>query len=165
MNKYIQKNIQKKYKKRDITFHYTSLEMVKECLSITPIFGSVLDAGSGKNKIWYNNLKGKKYECEIEDGNDFYRWTKKVDWVIGNPPFSDGAGFLLHASKIAKKGIAFLGNINFVSSLTVKRFQILQEAGFTLSHIHITSDPRWYGRYYWLIFSKGQNNFISWRAK
>jgi len=43
-------------------FHYTSEEMVIELLKITPIDESdtVLDAGSGKNKVWYKNLKIKR---------------------------------------------------------------------------------------------------------
>lgn len=30
--------------------------MVKDLIAITPIEGSVLDAGSGENKVWYNNI-------------------------------------------------------------------------------------------------------------
>jgi hypothetical protein len=60
-----------KNKPKDITFHYTNEQMVKDLISITPINGSVLDAGSGKNKVWFNDLSGEKYECEIEDGEDF----------------------------------------------------------------------------------------------
>lgn len=38
---------------KDITFHYTNEQMVKDLLAITPISKnqSVLDAGSGKNKV------------------------------------------------------------------------------------------------------------------
>jgi hypothetical protein len=38
-------------KKRDITFHYTNEQMVKDLIAITPLCGLVLDAGSGKNKV------------------------------------------------------------------------------------------------------------------
>lgn len=165
MNKYIQESQQNKRGVRDITFHYTAPEVVKECLAITPIIDteSILDAGSGKNKVWFNTLTNKnKYECEIEDGIDFYKWDRKVDWVIGNPPFSEGNKFLFKASEIAQKGIAFLGNINFFNSLTPVRLKKLAEIGFTINHIHITSDKRWYGRYYWIIFSKNKKEFISW---
>ena len=47
--------------KKDKTFHYTNPEMVKYLLSKTPIKGSVLDAGSGKNKVWFNELRDEKY--------------------------------------------------------------------------------------------------------
>jgi len=58
-------------KQREKSFYYTNEQMVKDLLKITPISGSVLDAGSGKNKVWFNNLSGEKYECEIEDGCNF----------------------------------------------------------------------------------------------
>jgi len=59
---------------KDITFHYTNEQMVNDLIKITPIkeTESVLDAGSGKNKVWYKNLKNKdKFECELEDGIDY----------------------------------------------------------------------------------------------
>ncbi len=76
-------------KERPKEFYYTNPDMVDELLSFTPLSSadSVLDAGSG-NKVWFNRIKSEnKFECEIERGCDFYQWDKKVDWVIGNPPF------------------------------------------------------------------------------
>lgn len=149
--------------KKDISFHYTNEQMVKDLLAITPIKGSVLDAGSGKNKVWFNNLKGKKYECELEDGCDFLtQWNKEVDWVVGNPPFHLGWKFLEKASDIAKNGIAFLGNLNFWNSCLPSRLEILKEKGFYLHKIHIVQDKRWFGRYYYLIFKRQTNDFICW---
>ena len=154
-----------KDKPKDISFHYTNEQMVKDLISITPISGSVLDAGSGKNKVWFNNLIGEKYECEIEDGNDFLLWDKKVDWVVGNPPFHQGWLFLEKASQVANKGIAFMGNLNFWNSCLPNRFEILKDRGFYLNKIHIIQDKRWFGRYYYLIFTKEPNNFLSWERK
>ena len=156
-------NEQKKIK--DKTFHYTNPEMVKYLLSKTLIKGSVLDAGSGKNKVWFNELKGEKYECEIDDGVDFFKWNKKVDWVVGNPPFHKGWLFIEQASKIAQKGIAFLGNLNFLNSCLPNRFEKLKKNGFYLQKIIIVQDTRWFGRYYYLIFEKKENDFLSWSLK
>lgn len=153
-----------KEKPKDITFHYTNEQMVKDLIAITPITGSVLDAGSGKNKVWYNNLSGEKYECEIEDGNDFLLWDKKVDWVVGNPPFNIGWKFIDKMTEIAQKGIAVLGNINNFNQFTPKRLEAMKEKGFELQHIHIVADKRWFGRYYYLIFEK-KKGFISWERK
>ena len=150
---------------KDISFHYTNEKMVKDLIAITPISGSVLDAGSGKNKVWFNNLKGEKYECEIEDDCDFYDWDKKVDWVVGNPPFHESWKFFDKSSQIADKGIAFLINNLAFNSWTPRRFEIFKERGFYLQKIHIVSDARWFGRYYFLIFTKKKNNFISWELK
>jgi hypothetical protein len=154
-----------KKKIKDITFHYTNEQMVKDLIAITTISGSVLDAGSGKNKVWFNNLQGEKYECEIEDGCDFMLWDKKVDWVVGNPPFHQGWLFLDKASLVANKGIAFLGNLNFWNSCLPNRFEVLKERGFYLNKIHIVQDKRWFGRYYYLIFTKYKNEFLSWNTK
>ena len=155
-----------KNKPKDITFHYTNEQMVKDLISITPISGSVLDAGSGRNKVWYNNLQGEKYECEIEDGCDFLNWNKKVDWIIGNPPYHIGWEFTKKATEIAQKGFAWLVNNTELNSLfTPRRQQIIKDAGFYLQKIHIVADARWFGRYYFLIFTKKKNDFMSWELK
>jgi hypothetical protein len=149
-------------------FHYTNKEMVKELLSITPILytDSILDAGSGHNKVWYNTVNVvEKYECELDDGNDFFAWNKKVDWVIGNPPFDNGWLFLDKASTIADKGIGFLGNLSFLNSTTPRRLQILSDKGFECNKIHIVSDARWFGRYYYMIFQRGVKSILSWNSK
>lgn len=154
--------------KRDITFHYTNERMVKDLISLLPLKKEdcVLDAGSGKNKIWYKNLICKnRYECEIEDGCDFLLWDKRVDWCVGNPPFHEGWKFLDKASQVADKGIAFLGNLNFWNSCLPNRFELLKERGFYLTKLHIVQDARWFGRYYFLIFTKNKNNFVSWNCR
>ncbi len=156
-------------KVKDITFHYTQFEMVKELINLIPLQtnDSVLDAGSGKNKVWYNNIPDYciKEECEIEDGIDFLTIDKRYDWVIGNPPFHLGWKFLEKASEISNKGIAFLGNLNFFNSCLPNRFEKLKSKEFYLQKIHIVQDKRWFGRYYFLIFDKNINNFTSWNTK
>ena len=41
-----------------ITFHYTDEQMVKDLIPLLPIKenDTVLDAGSGKNKVWFKNI-------------------------------------------------------------------------------------------------------------
>jgi len=154
--------------KKDITFHYTNPKMAEDLLNITPILptDSVLDAGSGKNKVWFNKLScRKKYECEIQDGVNFYDWNIEVSWVIGNPPFHEGWKFLDKASQIACKGVAFLGNLNFLNSCLPSRLEIMKERKFYLSRIHIVQDKRWFGRYYYLIFTRYPHDFITWNTE
>jgi len=146
-------------------FYYTNEQMVKDLLAITPISGSVLDVGSGKNKVWFNNLQGEKYECEIEDGSNFYDWIEPVDWVIGNPPFHEGWEFMKQSVLIARKGIAFLGNINFFNQFTTRRLEYLKERDWYLQHIKVLADKRWFGRYYYLIFGRENKELVSWELK
>lgn len=155
-------------KPKDITFHYTNEQMVQDLIALTPLSGSVLDAGSGKNKVWYKNIpKGlRKYECEIEDGKDFLLWDEQVDWVVGNPPFHLGKDFLLKAGDVAKVGIAFLiNNQCFNSFLLPSRLELLKNKGFYINKIHVVQDKRWFGRYYFLIFTKEQADLVSWNTK
>ena len=160
-----------KKKERPKEFYYTNEQMVKDLLSITPISGSALDAGSGANKVWFNNFKGKKidaynYECEIEDGCDFYKLEgNMIDWIVGNPPFHESWKFIDKASQLAQKGFAFLINNQAMNSMTPKRYELLKNRGFYLQKIHIVLDKRWFGRYYYLIFTKKPNDFLSWRIK
>jgi len=152
--------------------------MVEYLLSKTPIkeTESVLDAGSGKNKVWFNTLLNKdKYECEIEDGIDFLQWDKKVDWVIGNPPFRNNAPdgerinlvpqWIFKASEIANKGFAFLINAKSFSLFTTARLEKLKLKGFYLTKIIIVADKRWFGRYYYVLFTNDNNNFIEWNKQ
>jgi len=149
---------------KDITFHYTNEQKVKDLLAITPIsqYNTAIDAGSGKNKIWFKNLPCHiKYECEIEDGNDFFKWDKKVDWVVGNPPYHISWKFTEKALEIADVGIAWLINNQALNShLTPRRIQTMKEKGFYLQSIQVVADKRWFGRYYYLIFTKDYNDFL-----
>ena len=146
--------------------HYTNENMVRDLLSTIEIRGSVLDAGSGKNKVWFNNLTGEKYECEIEDGNDFFEWNKMVDWVVGNPPYHLSWKFTEKALEVAKEGIAWLVNNQALNShFTPRRLEIMKEKGFTLASIRVVSDKRWFGRYYFIVFNKKDNSFLTWERK
>jgi len=142
--------------------------MVRDLLDITPIDKDdvVLDAGSGKNKVWYNNLDVKeKYECEQQDGCNFYEWELFVDWVVGNPPFHESWKFTEKAISIANKGVAFLVNNQALNShMTPARLDWLKEQGFECTTIHVVNDKRWFGRYYYLIFQKTKG-ILSWERQ
>jgi hypothetical protein len=154
---------------KDISFHYTSEQMVKDLIALLPLkeHDVVLDAGSGKNKVWYKNIPKEcvAYECELEDGEDFLTYEKVYDWIIGNPPFHLSWAFTEKATQLARKGIAFLvNNQGLNSQMTPRRLQIIHDNGFELTHIHVVSDKRWFGRYYFLVY-ENKKGFVSWERK
>ena len=156
-------------KPKDITFHYTNEQMAKDLISIIPFKkgDTILDAGSGKNKVWYKNLPFdcRRFECELEDGQNFLEYEEKYDWIIGNPPYHIGWQFTEKASLLANKGIAWLVNNTEMNSLfTPRRLQIVKDNGFEITHIKVVADKRWFGRYYFLIFEK-KKGFVSWERK
>lgn len=118
----------------------------------------VIDAGSGSNKVWFNALTQKnKYEYEIKDGKDFLKCDICADWVIGNPPFTLFVEFLFKASEISQKGFAFLINNTRFNQITPTRLKKLEEKGFYLSKIMIVSVKRWFGRYYFVVFTRNKS--------
>lgn len=157
-------------KVKDITFHYTNDKMAQDLIKLLPLTDkqSVLDAGSGKNKVWFKNLPDfvEKFECELEEGNDFLDWQKEVHWSIGNPPYHISWKFTEKALQISKVGIAWLINNQALNShLTPRRIELMQNKGFYLQKIHVVADKRWFGRYYFLIFMKEANNILTFNTK
>jgi len=160
--------------------HYTSEQMAKDLLDVLykPDLISVdqgdvmLDPCSGRNKVFYKNFPvfTKNLECEIEDGVNYLSdWEEKVDWVVSNPPFTDGWKFVEKSMTIARKGIAFLGNHNFINSLFLpSRLELLKAAGWLITNIHVCMDARWFGRYYFVILKKGgpaRDVHFTWKTK
>jgi hypothetical protein len=158
----------------DKTFHYTKPDMVIHLMDKIPFNkgDSVMDAGSGLNKVFYNFIPSYccKYECEIDEGKDFLQDNQEYDWIIGNPPYHIAKDFLLHSAKIAKKGIAFLVNLTCLNSfLLPSRLKLMQSYNFNVRNIHIVQDKRWFCRYFFIIFSKDNitdiNNLITFEEK
>jgi hypothetical protein len=64
--------------------------------------------------------------------------------------------------EVAELGIAWLVNNQALNShFTPRRIELMQSKGFYLQKIQVVADKRWFGRYYYLIFTKDQNEFLS----
>lgn len=58
--------------------------------------GKCLDPCMGEG-VFYDLLPEPKDWCEITKGKDFFDYNKSVDWIVGNPPYSDFNRFLKHS--------------------------------------------------------------------
>jgi hypothetical protein len=151
---------QKEYDSKDTT----PIENVLDCLQFIEFEENdiVVDAGSGKEKVWFDNIKVKnKLEFEIDEEKDFLKYNERVDWVIGNPPYKLWLDFMFHSADICNKGFCFFINHIRLNQLTPKRLNDLKEKGFYLTTFRITNVKKWFGRYYYLVFTKKPSNIIS----
>lgn len=84
---------------------YTSDPVAKAIVSFLNPSGKILDPCKGDG-AFYNHLPGADY-CELREGKDFFDYKDRVDWVIGNPPYTVFKEFLEHSFEIAKN-VSFL---------------------------------------------------------
>lgn len=137
--------------------HYTPELLAKSCIGLLPIERNdlVVDAGAGTNKVWFNNFPTiNKEHYEISEGRNFLERNEPCDWVIGNPPFTDFIKFAEHSSLICNKGFAFLINHSRLNQITTTRLNRWLERGFEQKMIYTISVKSWFGRYYFIVWSK-----------
>lgn len=80
---------------------YTPPKLAKNIISFFHPSGIILDPCMGDG-AFYNLLPAGREWCEIEKGRDFYAWTKPVNWIIGNPPYSNLLAWLRHSFTLAE---------------------------------------------------------------
>jgi hypothetical protein len=80
---------------------YTPSWVVADMVAHFQPQGRVLDPCRGKG-AFTDQLPADTAWCEISDGRDFFEWTEPVDWVIGNPPYSQTRPWFKHSYKIAE---------------------------------------------------------------
>ena len=68
--------------------------------------GLALDPCKGDG-AFYDAFKCNRDWCEITKGKNFFNYTKKVDWIVTNPPFSIFDDFLLKSFDIAENVVFF----------------------------------------------------------
>ena len=91
--------------------------------------GKCLDPCKGDG-AFYNYLPPDNRDyCEIREGKDFFSYNKKVDWVIGNPPYSIFEDFL-------KKGFEIAENVSYlVPTNKIFQRQIIMEMKIGRAHV------------------------------
>lgn len=99
--------------------------------------GDILEPCKGEGNF-YNLLPTNTEWCEITQGRNFFTWTKKADWIVTNPPWSQIRMFLQHSMTLAND-IVFLMTINHV--WTKARVRDIYDAGFALKEICLVEMP------------------------
>ncbi len=100
--------------------------------------GRILEPCKG-NGAFLKHLPNAEW-CEIDDGKDFMLWTKRVDWIITNPPYSKYLDFLRHSFEISDN-VVFLQFIN--AFFMRKRVSTMVDMGFKIVDIwYIPTPPK-----------------------
>ena len=102
--------IKESLNKKDVV--YTADYVSKKIIEILNPSGWCLDPCKGDGSF-YNNLPIHKDYCEIDEGKDFFEYDKKMEWIIGNPPYSLFEDFLRHSFFLAWN-VSFIVPINKV---------------------------------------------------
>ena len=80
---------------------YTPDYVSKHIIDFLSPEGLCLDPCKGDGAFYKYLPKGSDY-CELREDKDFFWYDRKVDWVIGNPPYSIFEDFLKKAFEISE---------------------------------------------------------------
>ena len=102
---------------------YTPDWVARDMVDFFKPTGRILEPCAGDG-VFLKYLPPKTEWCEIEKGRDFFSWRERVDWIVGNPPYSVFSKWLGHSFTIAE-------NIVYLIPLTR-----LFNSGFFLRRLH-----------------------------
>ena len=91
---------------------YTQRNVSSKIIEFLNPKGICLDPCKGDGAFYDYLPKGKLY-CELQEGTDFLHFENKVDWIIGNSPYSIFEQFLKHSFSISDN-VSFLVPTNKV---------------------------------------------------
>ena len=119
----------------------TPFSLAKAIIDYLPIQDTVLDPCRGEGAFFAQFDGGAIPDyCEITEGLDFFDYTKKVEWIVSNPPWSIYRNFCKHSYKIANN-IAYLITINHDIALKA-RLNDMEAAGFGIKEIILVDAPK-----------------------
>jgi hypothetical protein len=106
--------------------------LAKQICELFPIGGKVLEPCKGEG-VFLNYLPKDTEWCEIVDGRNCYDYTKKVDWIVTNPPYSDFNRFLDHSFYLADNIVLLVPVAKMFKSMGTLR-SIFSYGGFVSIH-------------------------------
>lgn len=120
--------------RNDVVF--TPNELAEKIVNHFKPSGSILDPASGEG-VFLDLMPGADW-CEISKGRNFFEWTKHVDWIVTNPPWSKIREYLQHGYEVADN-IVYLITVNHV--FTKARIREMRKAGFGIKEIFMFDTP------------------------
>ena len=97
---------------RESDIVYTPEWVSEDIVKDFDLSGVCLDPCKGDGAFYKFLPEGSKY-CELREGTDFLKFNEKVEWIIGNPPYSIFEEFLQHSFSLANN-VSFLVPTNKV---------------------------------------------------
>jgi hypothetical protein len=79
---------------------YTRESVAKQIIDWVKPSGICLDPCCAEGSFLKHLPTGSEW-CELSKGRDFFEYTKQVDWIIGNPPYSIFEDWLIHSFELA----------------------------------------------------------------
>ncbi len=151
-------------KDQEYYFHQTPPELCLDLIEFVPIqYGDTAYEPFRGEGAFYNALRKKTPHVEwseIEEGRDYKDFSGNVDHIVTNPPFQEKGSFwkiLNRLTDTSQKSISLLGNQYCFTSLTPKRLKLIENKGFYLTKIVICNIKKWYGKYFFMIFTRDKN--------
>jgi hypothetical protein len=82
---------------------YTPTWCAKDCIEWYKPTGVVLDPCKGHG-AFSDLMPGCEWD-EIKEGRDFFARTQRVDWIIGNPPYSNFRKWFRHGFELSDNAV------------------------------------------------------------
>lgn len=79
---------------------YTPDEVATEIIDWLKPTGVCLDPCRGDGAFFRHLPAGADW-CEVREGKDFFDYDERIDWIIGNPPYSIFEEWLRHSFELA----------------------------------------------------------------
>ena len=144
---------------------YTPLEVAIKLIEMTETLPSdfLLDPSKGGG-IFFENFPTciKKEYCEITEGKDFFDYEGSPDIIIGNPPYSLWTAWIKKTIALNPRKIAYVfGMLN----LTPIRLKLLEDNGYHLIKLHITTVKGWFANCLLAVFERDKKPIITFDTK
>lgn len=113
---------------------YTPDEVAKGIIDWLRPTGICLDPCRGDGAFFRNLPLGALW-CELSEGKDFFNFNERVDWILGNPPYSIFEEWLRHSFEIADE-VAYIVPTNKVFQRQVIMDMITEWGGIKGMMVH-----------------------------